>query len=424
MIIEICSNSDRRKYCQRLPERENAVKTALTSQTLARVLSVALIPVMLVLNTQVGQAQSQECDDCADVLQFGVFEETRSSDCSDYLQHLEEWLNQASYDEINKKVNAGLDVTVLLANTPLNLGGTFSRDEERVFQAARNQGKKLTIKERNCSELYQKSASSTVVDAWLRCRLSRAERRFGFWYTPMILTSDEFNLEVHWAPPFKTQTNPTPTLSLANCSYRGVKPRDKEIPFGGSQLLQLKRDDERRPAAVTISAEGIAGAPTLEYLVPPSVPRFNPSTATFTFPRGYTVQISLLRGPLSISSVGAVISSSTPEFIDAWPAIGSPPGQFERRAVSGGRQQIDVEYNMMSRSLLKAADVKLPEASMGMTYELTVLQLHSQHHDNYRVTEDRQQLQVLNADLGGVSGEVTLRAPNSQCQIRVAWQAP
>lgn len=201
-------------------------------------------------------------DDCDGPLRGGVFDvvETRSLDTLD--EDLFTFLKESTRHEIERAMNAGLKVPTKAGV----IGGSFSKKQWDDFESERTAWTRSEIKKMSAREILSTTASSVILDAWIRCReLSQ----YGWCKKVSYFSGSDGKpgtgtLTIRWtstpncaaAAPPKIRKVTTQNFTIEADDLKSLK--DKELRPGSDVVILFSRPDEDQVGTIKLETDTAA----------------------------------------------------------------------------------------------------------------------------------------------------------------------
>lgn len=114
--------------------------------------------------------------DCGQILQQGIFNTTVIHSSTQMEHDFYQFIYASDFSTHDQAINAGIQVGIPVYGIPLQIGGTFSKQQKDTWrsQHAEYRNDNLTLSQKY--DLIQKQVDQTIVRAWLECIYATAPR--------------------------------------------------------------------------------------------------------------------------------------------------------------------------------------------------------------------------------------------------------
>ncbi|MCW3127803.1 MAG: Allergen V5/Tpx family protein [Bacteroidetes bacterium] len=138
--------------------------------------------------------------DCDKVLSDGVFNTTSINSSTDISKAFNEYIYSSDFSSHQQAIDAGLSVGTVVYGVPLQIGGTFSKQQKDQWRSTHQQYKNETL---NSSQKYSalfKYASSDILDAWTTCQFNASASKVGLYGWLQEVSPSASILHLTWLP--------------------------------------------------------------------------------------------------------------------------------------------------------------------------------------------------------------------------------
>lgn len=175
---------------------------------------------------------------CNEILRQGIFDEIIIDVEKSISENVSEWLHKVDYGQFKSKQNSGLKIGFPIEGVPVEISGNHSEDEFNKWKTALGQGKTRQFNESEAMLIVARTASETIVNAWLKCLdLTGPGLK-----TSVSDNGDNIVFTARWVPNSIDDYPPHVTdFSVAGATYDNGFSAGMEIPLGG-RSIHLKRN--------------------------------------------------------------------------------------------------------------------------------------------------------------------------------------
>lgn len=265
---------------------------------------------------------------CDSVLKSGVFDEILVNTSKSLSENLTEWLESIEHKDFDKAQKAGLNIGFPIKGVPVNIGGSFSKNEFDNWKQEVSTGKSRQFTEEEAMQVFSRSASTAILDAWNKCI---DDMGLGFGLQSSVDVTDggiDIVFTVRWVPNSMTDFPPKVTSGgflVSGATPKGTFPDDMEIPLAGYSAIVSRVGS----GSVTIVLNTTKGSIT-QTIPPlaPALPSINLQTfhasggtaahpeTTLTVPPGYKIIGGGAR--VNWSGSGNLLTASFPKNAQTW----------------------------------------------------------------------------------------------------------
>lgn len=204
---------------------------------------------------------------CDAILNQGVFDRVFIDTNRSVSDNIFEWLSKSSYEEVKDRIDAGLNIGLPIKGVPVNIGGSFSKDDFDKWKEEINSGNARNFTENESLRIISSTASKTIADAWVACIKATVSPPVGNTNTPTVGLICELNgtendetifFKARWIPNSVEDLSPTVTnFTVVGAKILDQTPLsiDDEVPFGGITIV-LQRVDKQEIAVNLDTTKG------------------------------------------------------------------------------------------------------------------------------------------------------------------------
>lgn len=211
-------------------------------------------------------------DRCDAILKDGVFDQILVNTSKSLSGNLTEWLESIDYEEFQKQQSAGLNIGFPIKGIPVSIGGTFSQNEFENWKKEVSSGSSRQFREDEVMQIFNKSASQTILKAWSDC-ISQTASATGLQYDTEVTNGGlDIVFTVRWVPNSMADFPPVVIaggFQVSGATPKSLFPDGMEIPLAGFSVL-MSRNDTSGVKIILNTTKGRADGdvPPLPPLVP------------------------------------------------------------------------------------------------------------------------------------------------------------
>src|SRR5207247_2180335 len=117
--------------------------------------------------------------ECDEVLRHGIFNQTRIDSDQSFRMSFYQWLYDMDFQTHDEAINAGLSIGAIVYGIPLQIGGTFSKEQKDAWRHEHAEYKNEQISTAHKYSIITSAVSPELMSAWLRCKIADISRVFG-----------------------------------------------------------------------------------------------------------------------------------------------------------------------------------------------------------------------------------------------------
>lgn len=175
---------------------------------------------------------SSSAQDCDKVLRDGIFNTTSINSSLDATKTLNEYIYASDFSTHQQAIDAGLSVGMVIYGVPLEIGGTFSKEQKDEWRRINQQYRNETSSVAEKYNALMKFASAELLDAWNRCIENVVVSRVGLSGWIQELDPSLAILHITWIP-MAGDTGPAPKVTGSSVvgGYRSDNPNLPILPI-------------------------------------------------------------------------------------------------------------------------------------------------------------------------------------------------
>jgi hypothetical protein len=210
-----------------------------------------------------GNAKAQNQDSCRDILQDGIRDQFSNVNVSNLRSNFKTAFCNSNDTTNSGSTNAGLNVTVPLADALLGIGGKFGQDQQQQMRSKYCGSTGSDLSNDDYTAMMKRIASAQVVEAWSVCMHDRAPVPQGVGITSEIDTAggDDFVFKFRWIAGLNQNSAKVQDFLVSNATCTGTSTRPDAVIGTGWSVVQCTRKNNG-PVMVTVSAADQLGATT------------------------------------------------------------------------------------------------------------------------------------------------------------------
>lgn len=270
----------------------------------------------LLIQFQLQKANAQDCDQ---VLKDGVFNTTIINSSSDVSKALYEYIYSQDWSSHQQAIDAGISVGTVVYGVPLQIGGTFSKQQKDEWRRTHQQYKNETMTSSQKYSALMKYASPEILDAWQTCVFNKTASRVGLFGWIQEVSSSSAILHITWIPMAGDRgTSPKVTGSSISGGYRSDNPSGTVLPNGfvllqgaGGNLVSIARKTSEDLVIIVNTSRGDVSC-YLKAYPKPNIIGFSATSTQINFGESTTLSWTTSRATqISIDNgIGNVQASS------------------------------------------------------------------------------------------------------------------
>jgi hypothetical protein len=257
---------------------------------------------------------------CDEVLRHGIFNQTKIDSDQSFRRSFYQWLYDMDFHTHDEAIAAGLSVGMVVFGVPLQIGGTFTKQQKDTWRHDHAEYKSDDVSTAHKYSIITSSVSPEIMNAWLACvRGEQANRVFGA--VAEDQGADIAVVTVIWNP-LEGDTGANPVVLASEIAGGTRMPDGKGILFDPS--LQLKKGKNQvvvkrvhgQPLIaivhttrgdVTANESAVVDLPEITEFsaTPTSIPRG--SNTTLKWSTSNATQVTINNGVGQVGGSGAVV---------------------------------------------------------------------------------------------------------------------
>lgn len=175
--------------------------------------------------------------DCDQVLKDGVFNTTTINSSTDVSKTFYEYIYSADFSTHQQAIDAGLSVGTVVYGVPLQIGGTFSKQQKDQWRSTHQQYKNETMTSSQKYSALMKYASPDILEAWSTCITNMTASRVGLYGWLQEVSPSSAILHITWIPMAGDNgASPKVTNSSMSGGFRSDNPNSPVLPVGYTLL--------------------------------------------------------------------------------------------------------------------------------------------------------------------------------------------
>ncbi len=228
--------------------------------------------------------------DCDQVLKDGVFNQTTINSNSSLQTSFYEYIYSQDFSTHQEAIDAGISIGTVVYGVPLQIAGTFSKQQKDEWRSTHQQYKNSTLSKSDIYSALMRFASPDILDAWTTCIINNAPSRVGLYGWIQEVSSTSAILHLTWLPMAGDNgESPVVVGSSVSGGFRSDNANGSVLPVNykflqgaNGNLVQLMRKPNEALVVVINTTRGDISC-SLKAVSKPEIINFQTSKSTIDY---------------------------------------------------------------------------------------------------------------------------------------------